>query len=60
MTVDEVNDNTLNTANLVGYVAAPYLMTALESGYYGATGRPKEAAITAGVGFGLPIIFNGM
>lgn len=60
MTVDEVNQNTLNTVNLMGYMTAPYLMTALESGYYGATRRPKEAAITAGVGFGLPIIFNGM
>jgi hypothetical protein len=56
MTVDEVNQNTLNTVNLMGYMAAPYLMTTLESGYYLGTGRPKEAALTAGVGFGLPAL----
>ena len=56
MTVDEVNQNTLNTANLMGYMVAPYLMTTLESGYYLGTGRPKEAAITAGIGYGLPAL----
>ena len=47
MTLNEMNNWTLNTMNLAGITAAPTLMGALESGYYFTTNRPVEGALTA-------------
>lgn len=47
MTLNEMNNWTLNTMNLAGITAAPTLMGALESGYYFTTKRPVEGTLTA-------------
>ncbi len=47
MTLNEMNNWTLNTMNLAGMMAAPTLLGALESGYYFKTKRPVEGALTA-------------
>lgn len=47
MTLNEMNNWTLNTMNLTGMIAAPTLLGALESGYYFTTKRPVEGALTA-------------
>lgn len=46
MGINELNRYTLNTANLAGWVAAPEIMGLGESGYYFATKRPLNAALT--------------
>lgn len=56
MTINEVNSNTLGALETAGWMIAPELMGLGATGYYMATDRPEEAAITAALSLGPGII----
>lgn len=59
MTPEEAANWTLNTAQTLGYTAAPVLTAAAASGYYAFTNRPEEAAITAAMAIAPELIKGG-